>query len=742
MSDNFEIRNYQFNNEILSQFYTNHYAKDNWPVVYILSDGKIKEAYIGETTDTVSRINTHLRHHDKKKLTEIHLITSDKFHKSATLDIEANLIKYMSGDGQYKLLNANVGIANHNYYQKNDVYWGFFISIWDKLRADGVTKHSISHINNSDLFKYSPYKTLTGEQKDGLISIITHLLENNQSRLVVHGGAGTGKTVLGIFLFKILKTDLEDFNFKEFDEDEEGFADLVYRLKLKFPNPDVALVVPMSSFRATLQKVFKNVKGLNASMVVGPSQIVNQKYDIILVDESHRLRRRVNLGSYFKSFDVASATLGLDKEITNELEWVLKQSDNTILFYDENQSIKPSDTQKQDFDFLKAQPNTKFLYLLSQFRVKGGSGYVDFISNLLAISFPENQLKYNSGKYNLLLFDSLTDMVSEIKARNQEDGLSRLIAGYAWSWKSKAQENRHLYDIEIEDVKLRWNSKNVDWVSDDSLADEVGCIHTTQGYDLNYSGIIFGPEISFDPEKNEIIILPEKYCDRAGKIGIKDPADLKKYILNIYKTILLRGIKGTYVYVCDAQLRKYFSNFIQRFEKSIVENVSAVEESIPYVNSIPLYDMSVAAGGFSAEQKVDDFKWIGIPSKYKELKNLFACTVVGESMNKVIPDGSVCLFRRGYAGSRNGKIVLVELLNTTDPDSGSSFTVKEYYSSKIQSEDGWQHGQIRLKPLSAESHFKDIVIDANDENAFRIVGVFEQVLPKVVRSKIISNPDK
>ena len=120
---------------------------------------------------------------------------------------------------------------------------------------------------------------------------------------MIEGGAGTGKTVLAVFLFKLLRTSEAEFNFKEFGEDEAEFIELVARLREIYPDPKMALVVPMASFRKTLRKVFRHVKGLSANMVKGPSEIVDEQYDIIVVDEAHRLRRRVNLGPYFGVFD-------------------------------------------------------------------------------------------------------------------------------------------------------------------------------------------------------------------------------------------------------------------------------------------------------------------------------------------------------------------------------------------------------------------------------------------------------
>ncbi|HSD15583.1 MAG TPA: DNA/RNA helicase domain-containing protein [Flavobacterium sp.] len=722
----FEIKSYDFNSNLHSEFQNSHYAKDLWPIVYILSDGNTKEAYVGETTDTYARMNSHLKSNAKNKLTTVHLIASEKFNKSATLDIESNLIKYISGDGQYKLINGNVGLANHNYYQKKEVYWDMFKSIWDRLRAEGISKHSIDYIDNSDLFKYSPYKTLTHEQKSGLLVIIKNLLNGDFKNIIVEGGAGTGKTILAIFLFKLLNSNNEDFNFKEFGDDESEFIRLIIELKLKYPNPKMALVVPMSSFRNTLKKVFKNIKGLSANMVIGPAEIIKDKFNIVIVDESHRLRRRVNLGAYYGAFDIVCEKLGLDKNNCSELDWVTRQADNAILFYDEDQSIKPSDVKKEDFDKLKLNPLTKIEYLKSQFRVKGGNDYVQYIDNLLNCKLESTYKKFDSKDYEFVLFDSIEDIVQEIKLRDKENGLSRLVAGYSWEWISN--KNKDEFDIKIDDIKLKWNTVAVDWVNSINAVNEVGCIHTTQGYDLNYAGIIFGNEITYDKETDEIVILKENYFDKNGKQSINNPTELKDFILNIYKTIMLRGIKGTYIYVCDKNLREYFANHIPKFKTEKTIEYLQVDKVIPFENSIPLYDLKAAAGNFSELQNVSDYEWISLPARYKPSEDLFACTVQGESMNKVIPNGSVCLFRKYTGGSREGRIVLVEHNSIQDPDFGSGYTVKEYRSKKNIENDKWSHYSITLKPLSMDSEFKDIELVEDELSSLKVIGVFECVL--------------
>lgn len=726
LSNNFEVKRFDFNSNLFDEFNSLHSAKDLWPLVYILSDGVIKEAYVGETTDAYARMNSHLKNNSKNKLTAVHLITSEKFNKSATLDIESNLIKYISGDGEYQLLNGNVGLANHNYYQKKEVYWDIFKSVWNKLRAEGITKHSIDYIDNSDLFKYSPYKTLTNEQRNGLLVIINNLLEDNFKNVIIEGGAGTGKTIVAIFLFKLLNSDNIDFNFKEFGEDEEEFVKKITQLKNKYPNPKMALVIPMSSFRNTLKKVFKNVKGLTGNMVIGPAEITRNKYDIVIVDEAHRLRRRVNLGAYFGAFDKACEKLNLDRDTCSELDFVIKQSDKTILFYDENQSIKPSDVKKEAFDKLKLNKQTKIEYLTSQLRVKGGNNYVKFIDNLLKCKVDSNNTIYNSKEYEFLLFDSIETLVEEIKLRNKEHGLSRLIAGYAWPWISKIDKT--LFDLKIENIELQWNGESIDWINSENSINEVGCIHTTQGYDLNYSGIIFGDEITYDKEKGEIVIIEENYYDKYGKQSIKNPDELKDFILNIYKTIMLRGIKGTYVYVCDKNLREYFAKHITNFNPESSINYLPNSEVIPFENSIPVYDLKAAAGNFSEPQNVTDFDWIELPARYKPSKDLFACMVQGESMNKVIPNGSICLFRKYNGGTRNGKIVLVEHSSIQDSDFGSGYTVKEYRSKKNTQENKWVHQSIILAPLSFDTKYKEIELTEDELSSFKVIGFFECVL--------------
>jgi len=562
MSYSLQIQHQEFNNQLSDKIKLNRFISDLWPLVYIISDELNREAYIGETTDAVSRMLAHLKNDKKKRLSVLHLITSEVFNKSATLDIESNLIRYFSGDGFFTLINGNLGIANHTYYQKNEIYWNLFKDLWKRLQKEGLAKNPLEFIDNSDLFKYSPFKALTGEQMESIILIMQSLLNKEKNTIVIEGGAGTGKTILATYLFKLLNSDLDVFTFREFGDKTLEILELAENLKNKYPNPQMGLVIPMSSFRQTIKKVFSNVKGLNAKMVIGPAEVTDKSYDIIIVDESHRLRKRVNLGAYFGAFDKANEKLKLNKYKGNELNWVLNQSLKQIFFYDVNQSIKPSDVDAQDFIDLKSKKSTVVHRIKSQFRVSAGTNYVELVNTLLSHNTNVVSKLYQFKNYEFLLFDNLGQMIKLINQRNSEYGLSRLVAGYSWKWISK---NGAQYDIEIQGTQLKWNSVNTDWVNSSNAINEVGCIHTTQGYDLNYTGIIFGNEISYDKKTNTIKIIEENYYDKNGKNSIQDPNQLKEYILNIYKTLMLRGIRGTFIYACDPNLLEYFKMYIPLF---------------------------------------------------------------------------------------------------------------------------------------------------------------------------------
>ena len=145
-------------------------------------------------------------------------------------------------------------------------------------------------------------------------------------------------------------------------------------------------------------------------------------------------------------------------------------------------------------------------------------------------------------------------------------------------------------------------------------------------------------------------------------------------------------------------------------------------------NPIPFYDFYAAAGTFSEMQTEKDFTLIEGPENNNPNNDYFACKIIGESMNRVIPNGSICLFKTYMGGSRNGKIVLVENMDVQDQDFNSAFTIKTYSSEKVISQDNWKHTSIVLRPNSFDDSYKNIIINEDNAEEMKIVGEFIKIL--------------
>lgn len=563
MSDAFEfkleIKSHPFNSQVLDILKEDIWIRQQWPFVYILSSSRVNEVYVGETINALSRISSHLANSTRRSLDTLHLIWSDKFNKSATLDIESNLIKYLSADNRFTLQNLNAGQVGHNYHQKL-AYQLIFQSIWKELLQLDLAAKPLQAIDNSDLFKYSPYKELSFDQLNAVKNILRGIVDGKTKNIFVQGSAGTGKTVLAVYLLKLLHTDIAELQANDNEVEDDDLIQLTIAVKRKYPDLKVGFVVPMTSLRSTLGKVFAHVKGLRRGFVIGPSDVAKEEYDLLVVDESHRLRRRKGITN-FGAHDANNKLLNLPQSGT-ELDWIVKQSKKRIFFYDPGQSIRPSDVREEDFSKLVHQPSTIAVPLTSQLRVKGGADYIDYVQKLLTVQLTASDKILQSDVYEFFLFESFDEMKERITEKEEEFGLCRLVSGDSWLWVSKTSDK---HDIRIDDHSFYWNRVKQDWINSEGAAEEVGCIHTTQGYDLNYTAIIFGSEITYNPTTKLIEIIPENYQDKKGKHGIDDPQELHNYIINIYRTLMLRGIRGTYVYTSDESLRNYFKQHISVF---------------------------------------------------------------------------------------------------------------------------------------------------------------------------------
>ena len=541
----------------------------NWPVVYTIEG--TDEIYIGESTNVANRMFQHLAVEQRQHLKKIKVILDDRFNKSVCLDLESQLIRYLAADSKYKVLNGNHGITDADYFER-DRYRETFNELFEELLKEGVFTRSIPDIVNSDLFKFSPFKALNTDQSVAIEGVLEKLFEDLENKtdtpIVIQGDPGTGKTIVAVYLMKLLVDIAKSQPDEQLDSDSmfSDFFQQGYREQLK--DFTIGLVIPQQSLRKSIEKVFAKTPGLSKLMVLSPFDAGASKehYDLLIVDESHRLGQRSNQPSAAqnkKFTDINTALFGNDDLSWTQLDWIKAKSTHQLYLLDSAQSVKPADLPAEVTAALveQARQANSFFRLVSQMRVAGGTDYIEFIGRV----FAGTQLGPESfGNYELRFFDDIAEMREAIFEKDKDVGLSRMIAGYAWPWASKNDPSA--VDIQIGDVGLTWNRTATDWINSPTSLEEVGSIHTVQGYDLNYAGVIIGPDLGYDPITKKVVFHRENYHDKKGKennprLGIEyTDEDLLNYVVNIYRVLLTRGIKGTFVFVCDPALKNMLSS--------------------------------------------------------------------------------------------------------------------------------------------------------------------------------------
>jgi hypothetical protein len=565
----------------------------NWPVVYLIYNDD--EVYVGETTSAYVRYNQHADRNgkyfrDRHRLKNIKIVFDDQFNKSAILDIEQNLIHLLEADAAIeeekgyhgrKLQNRNAGQSySHDYYNRT-IYQAKVEEIWDHLFRKRFVNNPYAGIKNSDLFKYSPYTSLTAEQelvcRDIIRDIISKLSSDQKGMALIKGVAGTGKSLVLInMIMTLLKSQSVHFDY-DFETDSEDDLDERYslhaelerfyklwKIKTGYDDLKIGFVVPMASIRATFKMVFKyagkSTKGMRASMVIGPNEVVTKDgerdYDVVFVDESHRLKRRVAMsGTEMGAFDKCCQRLDLNPKEATHLDFLLKKSRYQVLVYDENQSIKPTDIPAESMRSQLEAHVTISRELKSQMRCQGGGDFMKYIDDIFNLRDP----KYlDFGSYEFKLYEDPNAMIEFICKKDADEALCRTLAGYSWEWVSA--EDNNTPDIELEGKQYFWNRKSSQWILN-SNPKEIGCVHTSQGYDLNRVAVILGREIDYDPSRNSIVINRNLFFDSKVKQQTDDDK-LKQFIINAYKVMLVRGIKGCYVYAYNDNLREYLKRFI------------------------------------------------------------------------------------------------------------------------------------------------------------------------------------
>lgn len=351
----------------------------------------------------------------------------------------------------------------------------------------------------------------------------------NKKVFIVRGGPGTGKSVVAINLF----------------------SEFLRRKQNAF------FVAPNSSFRDTLVKKLAddNQPTRLRSLFKGSSGFCDSgknEFDVLVVDESHRLK---NQSAFMYKGD-------------NQVRDIIKAAKVSIFFIDDNQMVRPSDIgcvkeiKKIAAEF---EADVAERTLEAQFRCSGVDGYINWLDDTLQIRETANYDGWEGGDFDFRIYDNPNILRQDIEELSDSGFSARILAGYAWKWSSVKEGNADgdIEDVEIPefDFKMPWNSRKVGttWAIDQSGIKQVGCIHTSQGLEFDYVGVIVGEDLDFDFETMSYSSDIDKYQDNEGKKGLKDnPERLNTLIRNIYKILFTRGMKGCYVYFCNKNVEKYF----------------------------------------------------------------------------------------------------------------------------------------------------------------------------------------
>lgn len=358
--------------------------------------------------------------------------------------------------------------------------------------------------------------------------------------LIVEGGPGTGKSVVAINLLTELTNRRQVAQYVT----RNSAPREVYQIKLtgKITKTRIANLFSSSGSFYDIEK---------------------NTFDALVVDEAHRLTEKSGMFSNLGESQV--------KELINA-------SKLTVFFIDEDQKVTIKDVGSKEIirywaEKLKANVHT--LKLESQFRCNGSDGYLAWVDEILQIRDTANDT-LEGINYDFRVMDNPAEVHQAIIEQNKTNNKSRLVAGYCWKWISK--NNPELKDIIIGDYSATWNlsSHGQGWIVRENSVDQVGCIHTCQGLELDYVGVIVGPDLIVRDGRVITDATKRASTDQSLK-GLKaiakdNPSEAYKVadriIKNTYRTLMTRGMKGCYVYSTDPETQDYFKNKLSMNESS------------------------------------------------------------------------------------------------------------------------------------------------------------------------------
>ncbi len=375
--------------------------------------------------------------------------------------------------------------------------------------------------------------TLLDSQKvvfEKAINLINRSQQDGQKRvLIVEGEPGTGKTVVAInIVAELLQRDLT----AQYVSKNAAPRD-VYEQKLR---GDMMV--------KTINHLFK-----------GAGSYVDEEANSIpalVADEAHRLNEESN---FFGRGE-------------NQILEIINAAQTSVFLIDEDQRVHIDDIGskaeiKKHARDLDAE--VEEIALESQLRCAGSGDYIAWVDSVLGMEEPDRPEALDVD-FDVRLFDSPQSLHEAIDKRNEQTDLSRVVAGYCWEWDTEGQSDPDYVDIELGDYERSWNLDSSDpWAIAEGSVDEVGCIHTCQGLEFDYVGVIIGPDLRY--EDGEVVTdFRERASSDRSVFGMKkmfkqspeEAAELAdELIKNTYRTLMTRGMQGCYIYCCDDALQEY-----------------------------------------------------------------------------------------------------------------------------------------------------------------------------------------
>lgn len=498
---------------------------------------------------------------------------------------------------------------------------------------------------------------------------------------IVEGGPGTGKSVLAInLLVKLIN--------------EQMVAQYVTRNS-----------APREVYEAKLTNSFKKSHISNLFSGSGSFHSIEANmYDAIIVDEAHRLNAKSGMFSHLGE---------------NQIKEIINASKFSIFFIDEDQRVTLKDIgEKSEIEKYAKElgADATTMSLESQFRCNGSNGYLAWLDEMLQIRDTAND-NLEGLNYDFKLFNDPKKLHEEIVLKNKEKNKARMLAGYCWNWISKKKPI--LKDIQIGDYRATWNLEEDGqaWIIQQNSVSEVGCIHTSQGLEVDYVGVIIGPDLIV--RNGKVISVPEarastdksihgwkKIAKEEGDVAIRQKLDL--IIKNTYRTLMTRGQKGCYVYATDPELREYLQSKLQPQQTPTQpETIQSPYATELYID-LPLFDAIGCGDLMFADQTIQEMYPVPSSLIAKGAK-YFVLRTTGDSMNQIgVNDGDLILCKKNYH-PENGNIVVALI--------GEDATLKEFHKEK---------DSVVLKPRSDNPRHQPIRIVEGDD--FKIQGVMVSVL--------------